>query len=173
MSQWVRLWDDMPTDPKWRVIARRSGRPLSEVISVFVFMMTNAVANATKRGTLLNWDDEDVAAALDMDADAVISIRDAMQGKTLEGERLSGWERLKPPAEIYRPSGGAWSVIREIIFARDDFTCGYCGQRGGRLECDHVVPVSRGGSNDDGNLITACFSCNRDKSNKLISEWSQ
>ncbi len=50
MSQWVRLWDDMPTDPKWRVIARRSGRPLSEVISVFVFMMTNAGANATERG---------------------------------------------------------------------------------------------------------------------------
>lgn len=33
MSQWVRLWEDMPTDPKWRVIAKRAGRPISEVIA--------------------------------------------------------------------------------------------------------------------------------------------
>ena len=46
---WVRLWGDMPTDPKFRVIAKKAGRPLSEVLSVFVFMLTNAGANATER----------------------------------------------------------------------------------------------------------------------------
>lgn len=99
MSQWVRLWDDMPTDPKWRVVARRSGRPLSEVLAVFVFMMTNAGANATERGRLLNWSDEDVGAALDIDAEHVEAIRSAMQGKTLDGDCLSGWERRQPKRE--------------------------------------------------------------------------
>ena len=80
MTHWVRLWNDMPTDPKWRVIARRAGRPLSEVIAVFVFMMTNAGANATERGELSNWSDEDVAAALDTEAEHVAAIREAMQG---------------------------------------------------------------------------------------------
>lgn len=99
MTNWVRLWEDMPTDPKWRVVARRSGRPLPEVIAVFVFMMTNAGANATERGRLLNWDDEDVAAALDMDGEHVAAIREAMEGKTVEDGRLSGWDRRQPKRE--------------------------------------------------------------------------
>lgn len=92
MTRWVRLWEDMPTDPKWRVVARRSGRPLAEVLSVFVFMMTNA----STEGELHAWDDEDVAAALDVDAEHVRAIREAMQGKTLEGDKLSGWEKRQP-----------------------------------------------------------------------------
>jgi hypothetical protein len=98
MSQWVRLWEDMPTDPKWRVIARRSGRPLPEVISVFTFMLINAGA-ASERGTLESWNDEDVGAALDIDGEHVAAIREAMQGKTLEGDHLSGWERRQPKRE--------------------------------------------------------------------------
>lgn len=54
---------------------------------------------------------------------------------------------------------------------RDDYTCAYCGERGKKLECDHVIPVSRGGSNEKYNLVTSCFSCNRSKSDKLLSEW--
>ena len=98
MSQWFRLWEDMPTDPKWRVIAKRSGRPLPEVLSIFVFMMTNAAQSAS-RGNLENWNDEDVAAALDMESEYVAAIRSAMQGKTLDGDRLSGWEKRQPARE--------------------------------------------------------------------------
>lgn len=72
-----------------------------------------------------------------------------------------------------RPSAEVWRKIRRSIFERDDYTCQYCGKRGTRLECDHVVPVSRGGSNDQDNLATACFACNRSKRNKLVSEWRQ
>lgn len=31
---------------------------------------------------------------------------------------------------------------RERVFKRDDFTCQSCGVRGGRLEADHIKPVS-------------------------------
>lgn len=99
MTDWVRLWHDMPTDPKWRVIARKSGQPLPCVIAVFTMMMCNASGNAEKRGTLLAWDDEDAAAALDIDATAVSAIRDAMQGKVLDGDYLTGWERRQPRRE--------------------------------------------------------------------------
>jgi hypothetical protein len=98
MSQWVRLWEDMPTDPKWRVVARKAGRPLSEVLAVFVFMLTNA-SKAQERGTLANWSDEDVGAAIDVDAEHVAAIREAMQGKTLDGDRLTGWDRRQPKRE--------------------------------------------------------------------------
>ena len=99
MTDWVRLWHDMPTDPKWRVIARKSGQPLPCVIAVFTFMLTNASGNSAERGALSAWDNEDVAAALDMDADQVASIISSMQGKVLDGQRLTGWERRQPKRE--------------------------------------------------------------------------
>jgi hypothetical protein len=95
---WLRLWHDMPTDPKWRVIARKSGRTIPEVIAVYTHMMV-AASQAEERGTLSSWDDEDVAAALDMDDDAVTAIRNAMQGKVLDGETLRGWAKRQPRRE--------------------------------------------------------------------------
>lgn len=52
------------------------------------------------------------------------------------------------------------------IFKRDEFTCRYCGKRppGIVLEVDHIVPKSKDGPDDDINLITSCFDCNRGKS---------
>ena len=73
--------------------------------------------------------------------------------------------------EDMRPHVAVWRVIRERIFRRDDYTCTYCGARGVSLECDHVVPVARGGGHEDENLTTACRACNRSKRDKLVSEW--
>jgi 5-methylcytosine-specific restriction endonuclease McrA len=64
-----------------------------------------------------------------------------------------------------------WAALRAEVFRRDDYTCRYCGSRGGRLECDHVMPVSRGGVTALWNLVTACFGCNRSKGNRTVSEW--
>lgn len=93
MTEWVRLWHDMPTDPKWRAIARKSGQRIGDVIALFNLLMVNASGNADARGTLVNWDNEDAGAALDMEAEDVAAIMAAMQGKVLDGDRLTGWEK--------------------------------------------------------------------------------
>lgn len=56
------------------------------------------------------------------------------------------------------------------IFRRDGFTCQYCGKQPPDvvLEVDHIRPVSKGGDNDDMNLVTACYDCNRGKAAKLL-----
>jgi hypothetical protein len=61
--------------------------------------------------------------------------------------------------------------IRFDVFKRDFFQCQYCGQFPPKviLEIDHIHPVSKGGTNDADNLITACFDCNRGKANGLIT----
>jgi hypothetical protein len=61
--------------------------------------------------------------------------------------------------------------VRFEVFKRDLFTCQYCGITPPNviLEIDHIKPVSRGGDNKRDNLITACFDCNRGKSNVLLS----
>lgn len=55
--------------------------------------------------------------------------------------------------------------VRFDIFKRDEFSCQYCGQKPPAvvLEVDHVIPVCEGGKNDEHNLLTSCFDCNRGK----------
>ena len=56
------------------------------------------------------------------------------------------------------------------VFKRDAFCCQYCGATppDAVLEVDHIQPVSKGGTNSIDNLLTACFSCNRGKSDRLL-----
>lgn len=56
----------------------------------------------------------------------------------------------------------------EIAY-RDDFTCQYCGSRPGNdnLEIEHLIPVSKNGSDNEENLVTACQKCNRNKSDMV------
>lgn len=62
--------------------------------------------------------------------------------------------------------------IRFEVFKRDSFKCQYCGKSSPDviLEVDHIKPVSEGGTNDITNLITACFDCNRGKTNILLDD---
>jgi hypothetical protein len=70
-----------------------------------------------------------------------------------------------------RPLSHEWALLRAAVFERDDYTCQYCGERGGRLECDHIHPVARGGGSEMNNLATSCFRCNRSKRSKTLQEW--
>jgi hypothetical protein len=82
-----------------------------------------------------------------------------------------GWKRIRASSALLRMPADLWRVVRALVFQRDDYTCRYCGERGGRLECDHILPVSRGGTDDLQNLTTACFACNRSKRAKTPEEW--
>lgn len=57
------------------------------------------------------------------------------------------------------------SVKREV-WRRDQGRCVQCGSQK-NLEYDHIIPVSRGGSNTERNLQLLCEHCNRVKSNKI------
>ena len=65
----------------------------------------------------------------------------------------------------------AWRNLRAAVFRRDGYTCVYCREKGGPLECDHIIPRSRGGTNTKENLATACRRCNRSKKNLLLEQW--
>lgn len=62
--------------------------------------------------------------------------------------------------------------MRFAIFKRDLFTCQYCGAQppAVTLEVDHVIPLCKGGSNSEINLITSCFDCNRGKGRKKLDD---
>jgi 5-methylcytosine-specific restriction endonuclease McrA len=58
-------------------------------------------------------------------------------------------------------------ITRRAVFARDDWTCQYCGARS-NLTVDHVIPRSKGGSSDWENIVASCAPCNRRKGNLLL-----
>jgi 5-methylcytosine-specific restriction endonuclease McrA len=58
---------------------------------------------------------------------------------------------------------------RNRIYKRDNHECVYCGSKK-QLTLDHVIPKSRGGSNNWENLVTSCFKCNSKKSNMTPDE---
>ena len=51
------------------------------------------------------------------------------------------------------------------VFARDKYTCQYCGEQPprSRLNLDHVVPRSLGGRTSWENVVCSCVDCNRRK----------
>jgi 5-methylcytosine-specific restriction endonuclease McrA len=53
-------------------------------------------------------------------------------------------------------------ITRRAVFARDGWTCQYCGSRS-QLTVDHVVPRSRGGASTWDNIVASCAPCNRRK----------
>lgn len=97
-NQWFRLWHDMPNDPKWRTIARASDQPIAAVIGVYLHILTNA-SNAGERGRLEKLSCEDIASALDLEGSQVEAILEAMQGRVLQGDAVSGWQRRQPIRE--------------------------------------------------------------------------
>ena len=56
--------------------------------------------------------------------------------------------------------------IRIKVWQRDEGKCARCGSRE-KLEYDHIVPISKGGSNTLRNIELLCEGCNRSKSNTI------
>jgi hypothetical protein len=81
------------------------------------------------------------------------------------------FERLKSKFE--NTEGGRVSRREKIIesvrievWRRDEGQCAHCGSKE-RLEYDHIVPVSKGGSNTARNIELLCERCNREKSDRI------
>ena len=61
-------------------------------------------------------------------------------------------------------------LSRRTVFARDNYTCQYCGSTSKDLTIDHVIPKRAGGGASWENLVTCCRKCNMKKSDKLAHQ---
>lgn len=69
--------------------------------------------------------------------------------------------------------------VREYLLQKHQYTCVYCQKsavgakavKDIRLELDHVVPKSKGGSDRVNNLVLACHCCNQNKGNQSLQEF--
>jgi len=82
----------------------------------------------------------------------------------------------KPRRDFYGPlvprlPEKEWWPLVGYIRRRDGYVCAYCDNTDGPWCVDHIVPLSRGGSNGHHNLTMCCIPCNSSKSDRLLSEW--
>jgi hypothetical protein len=137
------------------------------------------------KAMLFPYDDLDVDAGLGCLVNAGLITR--YEGNGLRLIAIPSWAKHQLPHAKEEPSrlpgpNGEIDVAgrypddkrRMAIYERDGFACQYCGRDmcdEVRARCvDHVVPISRGGSHDDDNLVTACKGCNGTKGNRLPTE---
>jgi hypothetical protein len=75
-------------------------------------------------------------------------------------------ETLKPGDHYLDPA------LREELFERDGWICHYCAETvtTDTVTLDHIVPISRGGTNAPENLVTACLICNSIKADRTYEE---
>ena len=89
-----------------------------------------------------------------------------------EGQRLAALQTIEQTsssgaeAESEQTRQAIRAEVRREVWRRDQGQCARCGSRE-NLEYDHIIPVSRGGSNTARNIELLCESCNRSKSDSV------
>jgi len=100
---------------------------------------------------------------------AELSKRRAIYNQTQKGKSIkrAGNIRRRSPhgAGRIRPK-----VVRSVIGSSDG-QCPYCGKSFTDGHIDHIIPLSRGGTNERVNLIYCCATCNMLKSDKSLEEF--
>ena len=157
---WFRLYSEFATDPKVQMLSESDQRR-------YIMLLCLRCSN----GTVTLHDDE-IAFQLRISNDEWAATKAILVNKGLikDCNEICNWSEMTS-TDRSRQSPEVWKKTRDRFFRRDNYTCGYCGAFGVRLECDHIHPIALGGLNDDANLITACFACNRSKHSKTLEQW--
>lgn len=88
--------------------------------------------------------------------------------------RYNPWKEMTYDVQAERKK--VTSKLRFQVMARDKFTCQLCGALPKSsnndivLAVDHIIPVSKGGKTDPGNLHTLCNKCNSGKGDTLVDD---
>ena len=99
---------------------------------------------------------------------SIVQERNAAYRK--DNPRIAIWNHNRKSARI---AGGSKFTLDEWNALMESYNgcCAYCGTDKKKMTVDHVVPLSRGGSNAIDNIAPACGTCNSSKGTKLLSEW--
>jgi 5-methylcytosine-specific restriction endonuclease McrA len=119
-----------------------------------------------------------VRRALRLIIDGKAEVVEAETGRLVRSERLALPQPLviRLTRFVHVPRRFRRQVTNTFLFARDRYRCQYCARTGAELKPresltrDHLIPISRGGSNEWTNVVTACSPCNARKGNRLPDE---
>ena len=128
--EWFRWFEGSTTDPKFAVVARRTGQPVAFVIAVWAQILERASASK-ERGCIDGYDCEGADVSLGLPDGAACAIVQALKDKGLIDEyRVCKWEQRQPKREREpEPSGGSTGRVREHRAKKQKETDGNGAQR--------------------------------------------
>lgn len=153
----------------------------------------HAALEQQEDGDLSSWSDDLIAELSGYQGDALQYVSLLQQFGWLDGKLIHDWtdyvgryleskyrssnpERLRTIWAKYsseytkapaRKVDSSWIKVREQVLTRDNHICHYCGKSEDKMEVDHLIPVSKGGTDELNNLVAACQKCNRAKGDRL------
>lgn len=72
-----------------------------------------------------------------------------------------------------RGYGNHWNKLRVIVLERDNHLCReclLCGKYTTATDVDHIIPKSKGGTDDISNLQSLCHECHKKKTRKDLTK---
>ena len=101
-------------------------------------------------------------------AEAIKSMKDLDRLSSEFYEERKIWDRnlYRTESEIKKVSQPERHIqfkVKQSVWRRDNGRCVEC-KSNEKLEYDHIIPVSKGGSNTERNIQLLCEKCNRKKS---------
>ena len=140
-------------------------------------MMNAKILRLNKAGTPIDWITREQAATLVVKDQVVWALgEDAFE---IRGgiNRLGRQSVLSLPSILASDGSVKLSdflppLVNRYLFRRDQFLCMYCGGEftAVNLSRDHILPVSRSGTDNWTNVVTACKRCNHRKANQTPEE---
>lgn len=100
------------------------------------------------------------------DEQVKLLILDAVDKERRTFERLRAEFDSEASKEVKQKRGRIPEEVRVAVWRRDQGRCARCGSRE-NLEYDHIVPLSKGGSNTVRNIELLCEKCNREEGNRV------
>lgn len=94
--------------------------------------------------------------------------------RTEKGRLVDKAHRHKRKAQKRASEGFYTAQQLQEQFQRQKGKCYYCKAKFGKIyHVDHVVPLSKGGTNEINNIVLACPTCNMRKAGRLLHEWPE
>ena len=135
--------------------------------------MNAKILRLNKAGTPIDWITREEAATLIVKDQVVWALgEDAFE---IRGgiNRLGQQSVLSLPSILASDGSVKLSdfvppLVNSYLFRRDHFLCMYCGGEftTDKLSRDHILPVSRSGTDNWTNVVTACKRCNNHKAGR-------
>lgn len=104
---------------------------------------------------------------------------EARRGDPVTAQQMRDWQKANPAkireynrrrkARSKGASGRHTEDELVALWARYGGLCAYCGEQA--EHADHVMPLSKGGSDDIENIVPACVACNLSKKDKAPDLW--
>ncbi len=150
---------------------------LAEKLGIIRTMRFAKILRLNKAGTPIDWITREEAATLIVKDQVVWALGE--NAFEIRGgiNRLGRQSVLSLPSILASDGSVKLSdfvppLVNGYLFRRDQYLCMYCGGEfdADHLSRDHIVPVSRSGTDSWTNVVTACKRCNHRKANRTPEE---